>query len=102
MHNMLYNGGTQVHDVNIEGYSEPDALQCLLVNLDKALENDTKRFEQKQGNFVSDQFTISIFGVTCAFMVGAPQADALCRFVKSICDENLYEVDIEKNVVKGW
>lgn len=96
----LYNGGEQVHNANLPGYSEPDALQRLLVHIDRALVNDINRTDK--GDYTIDQFTISINGVSCAFLVGGPQVEALYAFIQRICEENLYVLDIKNCKVKGW
>ena len=97
----LYNGGEQTYNINLPGYSEPDALQHLLVHADRALVADINRTE-KDDDYTIDQFTISINGVTCAFILGAPQVEGLYAFVRHICKENLYDCDIANCKVKGW
>ena len=101
MSGTFYNGGEQVHNTDLPGYSEPDALQHLLVHADRALVADINRTEL-DGEFTLDQFTISINGVTCAFILGAPQVEGLYAFIRRICEENMYELDIEGGKVKGW
>lgn len=96
----MYNGGDQVHNVNLTGYSEPDALQRLLVLIDRALEDDIIRTDR--GDHIFDQFTITIGGTSVAFYIGGPQAEGLYAFVNHICAENLYGCDFENCIIKGW
>ena len=97
----LSNGGTQVHNTNLEGYSEPDALQVLIRSAHAAMEDDLERTEKSQ-DFTTDQFTISVGGVTCAFYLGGPQVEALYAFVDHICGENMYSFDPNALIVEGW
>lgn len=97
----FYNGGEQVHNIDLPGYSEPDALQRLLVHADRALLADIHRMD-RDGEFTLDQFVISIDGVSCAFILGAPQVEGLYAFVRHICEENMYELDLKNCKVKGW
>lgn len=91
----------QVYNTHIDGYSESAALQFLLRAAHNALEADLERIE-KNDDYTTDQFTISVGGVTCAFLLGGPQYDALISFVEHIAGENLYTVNLDNLTVEGW
>lgn len=91
----------QVYSTHLNGYSESAALQFLLRAAHNALEADLDRNE-KNNDFTIDQFTISVGGVTCAFLLGGPQVEALYRFAEHICAENLYSIDLNSLTVEGW
>ena len=97
----LSNGGTQVHNTHLPGYSEPDALEILLNVAHNEMLEDLEQNEAT-GDWSTDQILISVGGTTCAFYLGGPQFDALIAFVNHICGENLYELDLDNLEVKGW
>lgn len=97
---MVYPIGTQYNNVYLPGYNEAYALQELLCMTDLAMEDDLDRMEED--NFTGDHFTICVNGKSIDFMLGGPQVDALYAFIHHICGENLYEINMKTNEVKGW
>ena len=87
-------------NVNNKKYSEAAALQQLLESLDKALEVMNSDFEQSNDyDYLNEQITITIGGISTAFLLGGPQAQAIYVFVQHIAEENGYSVDVRKNTV---
>lgn len=94
---MLYKN-KQYESTYLPGYSEPYALQTLLVALNVAMDEDMDRMDHEQ-DYVCDQFTITVGGKAIAFILGAPQIEGLYRFVQNIADENLYSINLHRSEV---
>lgn len=94
---MLYKN-KQYESTYLPNYSEPMALQTLLVALNVAMGGDIERMEHEQ-NYTGDQFVIIVGGKAIAFILGAPQVEGLYKFVQSIADENFYAVDFHRSEV---
>jgi hypothetical protein len=75
-------------------YSEPAALQQLLINIDEAVNDDAVLDEE-----VCSDIQIIVGGQQVAFYLGGPQQEALYAFINHIADENAYAVDIIHNTV---
>ena len=86
------------YSVRLKEYKESAALQQLLQAADEAASNFLDHFIEDADYF--DEFTITINGVTTAFVLGGPQYDALLAFVCHIADENGYSVDCAKSIVE--
>lgn len=94
---MLYKN-KQYESTYLPGYSEPYALQTLLVALNVAMADDIDRMDHEQ-DYVGDQFTITVGGKAIAFILGAPQIEGLYRFVQNIADENFYSINLHRSEV---
>lgn len=81
-----------------KNYSESAALQELLKAKKIAADAMFEAFDNDED--YDEQFTINIGGKSIAFMLGGTQMQALNEFVKSIADENFYEVDFEECTVE--
>lgn len=81
-------------------YSEAAALEQMLRAADETLAEMNDGYEKTNDDIYLDvQFTISVGGISTAFLLGGPQMQALCNFVQSIADENGYSVDFETMTV---
>lgn len=82
-----------------EQYNEAGALQQLLQSLHKATAEQNARFDSADSDCEFSQFTITVDNVQTAFILGAPQFEALYTFVQVIAAENFYEVDVINDTV---
>lgn len=81
-------------------YNEAQALNELLQTASEYLaEANTASEDDNYDYFDCAQFTITIGGVSTAYILGGPQYQALCLFISSIAEENSYAVDFEQGTV---
>lgn len=85
------------HNAALNNYKESAALEQLLKAADAALQLTDERLNDD--DYELDQFTITVGGIQTAFVMGAPQYEALLAFIQHIADENLYAVDFNKLTV---
>ena len=88
------------YSTNIDSYNEAEALQQLLKAASEALADTCSALEDNKD--LAFDFTITVNGVQTAFICGAPQIEALYRFVSYVATENMYIVDFNKMTVTGW
>jgi len=81
-----------------QNYRESAALQTLLEALSAALEDSNNHFDET-GDWLDPTITITVGGISTAFYLGGPQAQAICKFVESIAEENGYDVDFKNDTV---
>lgn len=82
-------------DVSLKDYNEANALQKLLQAMNDQLEVANEQFHINNNS----SFSITIGGVSIAFILGGPQVQALCEFITAVSDENGYTVDFLKSTV---
>jgi len=81
-----------------KNYSEAAALQVLIRQLRSALRELNDHFDDPD-YAVAPDIIITVGGVSVAFTLGGPQAQALYTFVDSIAAENGYCVDLKEHTV---
>lgn len=92
----------QGHNVSVPGYSEAKALESLLRASSEAFNTMVARMEAGVDDDVYDQITVTVNGVSAAFLLGCPQHEALLAFIDHIADENLHAIDYETLTVEGF
>lgn len=90
------------YTTHLNSYDEAAALQQLLQAANAMLEAENQRFDADSDDVCCDEFTITVAGIQTAFIAGAPQYEALMQFIQHIAAENMYDVDFDKQTVKGW
>lgn len=73
-------------------YSEPAALQELLLAANEAVEEANDKADIDR-DYLNTSFNIDIGGRSIAILLGGPQYQALINFVESIAAENGYLVN---------
>ena len=81
-------------------YNEAQALDELLQVTSSLLEEANDAMDNDDYTLTDcAQFTITVGGKSLAFILGGVQYQALCNFISSIADENLYTVDFYQSTV---
>lgn len=81
-----------------KNYSEAAALQVLIRQLRLALVEMNDHFDDPD-YLIAPDINIVVGGVSTAFSLGGPQAQAIYTFVNSIAEENGYCVDLKEHTV---
>ena len=91
--------GRQCTNVYHDNYSEGLALHKLLVRTNLAFEESSE--EDWINKDIYHHFTIIVDGEAIDFMLGAPQYEALIKFIEHVAAENMHYVAPNLKYVKG-
>lgn len=91
--------GKQCTNVYLPDYSEGLALHKLLVTLNLAFEESSEEEWIYADKY--HHFNIVVDGVAVDFMLGAPQYEALIKFIEHVAAENMHYVAPNLKYVQG-
>lgn len=81
----------EIRNLNLPEYSEEETLKALHKNVDAALDRQNRIFEETNID-IYDQLFITVNGIQHAFLLGGPQVQGICEFIKNVCEENGYAI----------